>query len=99
MTQAVTSPGPIADRTFEKGFQIATLGGLAGLGILYWKGPLSIFSGIHVTITLSLFPVYLVFVAVLLGVWLGYDADETDLRPATEDFESEPSESCEYWPW
>jgi hypothetical protein len=30
---------------------------------------------------LVLFPVYLVFVASVLSVWLGYDKDTTSLRP------------------
>ncbi len=52
---------------------------LGALGALYWAGMLSpIAAGFAL---LAVFPVYLVFAASVLSVWLGYDKDETDLRP------------------
>jgi hypothetical protein len=55
--------------------------GLAVVGLLYWLGSLGpVMAGYTL---LVLFPVYLVFVAVLLSRWLGYDKDATALRPVT----------------
>lgn len=53
--------------------------GLVVLGFSYWSGVLTL---IHTGYALfAVFPVYLVFVASALSVWLGFDADATDLRP------------------
>lgn len=98
MDERGPSPGPIADRTFETGFKLATAAGLAGVVMLYWFGALSLSNSLHLTFTLQLFPVYLLFVAVLLGVWLGYDEDVTNLRPASEEAGSESDGPGENWP-
>ena len=57
----------------------AALVGLAGVGGLYAAEavPLSLI-GYAVVL---LFPLYLVGVASVLSVWLGYNGDATDLRP------------------
>jgi hypothetical protein len=93
MSQAGRSPGPIAERTFERGFKIAILGGLAGVGLLYWTGILSATNGVHISVTLVLFPVYLVFAGALLGVWLGFATDERDLQRVTEEVDLQSDDS------
>ena len=50
-------------------------------------------NGVHVSVTFVLFPVYLVFAAMVLGVWLGFDTDERDLQRVTEDVDSESDDS------
>jgi hypothetical protein len=57
----------------------AVVGGLAVLAALYVHGALTATTGLYVL--LALFPVYLVIVASILSVWLGYGKDATDLRP------------------
>lgn len=52
--------------------------------LLYWVGPLSISQGSHLVYTILLYPVYLLTVAVILGVWLGYDTDERNLERVYE---------------
>lgn len=83
------APGPIADRTFERGFKIATAGGVAVVAWLYWTGTLSVTNTLHVTLTLLLFPVYLLGVALFLGVWLGYETDERNLEPVGDSAEND----------
>ena len=96
MSTPGTSPGPIADRVFESGFRLATIGGLAGVVCLHWIGALSLFDPVTLVLTLLLFPVYLVAVAILLGAWLGYDTDAAHLR--SMDDETESSDPWEHWP-
>ena len=93
MPEAGRSPGPIAERTFERGFKIAILGGFAGVWLLYWTGVLSVTNGVHVSVTLMLFPVYLVFAATVLGVWLGFATDQRDLQRVTEEVDLQSDES------
>jgi hypothetical protein len=45
-----------------------------------------------------LFPVYLLFAAVALGVWLGYETDETDLERVTERADMETGDINDWWP-
>lgn len=85
MPRSDGSPGPLADRTFERGFGWAAVIGVVCVGLGFWLGVLSPFDGVHLTLVVTLFPVYLVFVSVLLGVWLGYDTDAADLRPVTDE--------------
>jgi len=81
------SPGPVADRAFAAGIKAAAVAGLAAIALLYWTGHLPVERALF---TLCfLFPVYLVFVALVLGQWLGYDPDEGNLRPVSAD-EAEP---------
>lgn len=88
-----SSPGPIADRTFDLGFKMAVAGGIFGVVVLYWSGVLSITTGSDVVFTLTLFPVYLLAVAVLLGMWLGYERDASNLKRVTKIVDSETDES------
>lgn len=53
--------------------------GLASIGALYWIGVLTPLTFGYVLV--ALFPVYLIAVAIVLSLWLGYDKDATDLRP------------------
>jgi len=91
MSHSGRSPGPISDQTFDIGFKIGAAGGIACVGLLYWAGVLSLASPFHATMTLALFPVYLLSIAVLLGLWLGYDTDETNLTRVI--VENDPDES------
>ena len=79
MTTLKTSPGPAAESAFRTGMITAALVGLAGVGGLYALDtvPLTLV-GYAVVL---LFPLYLVGVASVLSVWLGYDVDATDLKP------------------
>ncbi|MDS0280698.1 hypothetical protein [Haloarcula onubensis] len=75
----LTSPGPDAAHAFRLGLRAGAVVGIAGIMALYYFGVIELlFAGYAL---LVLFPVYLVFVAVVLSVWLGYDKDATALRP------------------
>ena len=79
MTTPEMTPGPDAHDAFRLGMAAAAIIGLAGGGALHWAGLLPpAFLGF--TLVLS-FPMYLVFAASALSVWLGFDKDATDLRP------------------
>jgi hypothetical protein len=72
-------PGYAAAQTFRLGMWVGAVVGLVVIGLLYWTGAISVaLAGYSL---LLLFPVYLVFVAVALSRWLGYDRDVTSLRP------------------
>ncbi len=86
-------PGPIADRTFDVGLRVGAVGGVACVALLYWAGVLSVTNPLHTTVTLVLFPVYVLSVAVFLGLWLGYDTDETNLKRVLVEDESDESEA------
>ncbi|QAU14002.1 hypothetical protein EKH57_15510 [Halorubrum sp. BOL3-1] len=93
MSHSGGSPGPISDRTFEFGLRTGVAGGIACVALLYWTGVVSLTNPVHTTVTLVLFPVYVLSVAVLLGLWLGYDTDETNLKPVTVEDGSNESEA------
>jgi len=61
----------------------AAIVGLAAVGLLYQAGMLTLLTTGYTL--LIVFPVYLVFAASVLSVWLGYDKDATDLRPVYKD--------------
>jgi hypothetical protein len=50
-------------------------------------------NGVDILVTLVLFPVYLVFVAMVLGVWLGFATDESDLQRVTEEVDLQSDDS------
>ena len=79
MSPLRVAPGPNADGAFQLGMTAAAVVALAGLGFCYWFGLLTL-SLVGVAVFL-LFPVYLVFVASALSVWLGFDGASTPLRP------------------
>lgn len=80
-------PGPDAQRAFRLGMVTGALLGLVALGALFWSGAIApIVAGYSLVL---LFPVYLVFVAVVLSQWLGYDKDATSLRPVYRSKNSE----------
>jgi len=91
VTKQNRSPGPIADRTFDTGFKYAVLIGVACVGVLFSTGRLS-FTGSDVLFTLMLFPVYLLSVATVLGVWLGYETDARNLEPVVKEVDAESSD-------
>jgi hypothetical protein len=93
MADTSRSPGPIAEQAFENGFKAAILGGLLGIGSLYWTDVLSTANGLHTTLTVVLFPVYLVFAATALGVWLGFATDGSDLHHVTREVDGESEDS------
>jgi len=79
MDAITVEPGPDAARAFRLGMLIGALLGLLALGGLYWTEVVApVVAGYALV---ALFPVYLVFVAVVLSRWLGYDRDATSLRP------------------
>jgi Na+/proline symporter len=72
-------PGPEAARAYRLGMITGAIVGLLTVGALYWAGVLTPLALGYVVV--ALFPVYLIVVAVILSVWLGYDKDATSLRP------------------
>jgi len=72
-------PGPDAARAYRLGMIAGAVLGLLTAGALYWTGVLTPLALGYVVV--ALFPVYLIVVAVVLSVWLGYDKDATSLRP------------------
>lgn len=72
-------PGPDAARAYRLGLIAGAVVGLFVAGALYWVGTLGPLALGYVVV--ALFPVYLIVVAVVLSVWLGYDKDATTLRP------------------
>ena len=79
MNPSRPAPGPDAARAFRLGIAAGAIVGLAVALLLYWYGTLTLFAFGYVL--LLLYPVYLVLVATVLSVWLGYDKDVTSLRP------------------
>lgn len=79
MSDLKIAAGPGALSAFRLGMQAAAVAGLASIGYLYWTAVLTpVLAGF---VLLLVFPVYLVFAASALSVWLGFDKDATDLRP------------------
>ncbi len=79
MSTSKVAPGANAHHAFQLGIAAAATIGLAAIGALYWTGVLT--TPMLAFTLLLCFPVYLVLVASVLGVWLGFDKDATDLRP------------------
>lgn len=88
MTPVRTAPGPDADYAFRLGVIAGAILGFAVLGLSFWGGVVGPIGLGY--LLLAVFPVYMVFVTVLLSVWLGYDKDETALRPVYREKESDP---------
>ena len=79
MKTASKRPGPAAAHAFQLGIRAGAIFGLALIATLYWFGVIELLLAGYAL--LLLFPVYLVFVAAALSVWLGYNKDATALRP------------------
>lgn len=90
-----TAPGPIADRTFERGFKLAAIAGAIGVALLYVIGPFTLSSGSELVFASLLYPIYLLSIAVVLAVWLGYPTDERDLKRVYETPDAENGETPE----
>lgn len=76
---------PVGESTFRLGIKAATLGGCGSIFVAYELGVLSLTDSVHVVMLVLLFPIYLLFVAMVLSLWLGDDPDERDLRPVGND--------------
>jgi len=87
MTTVRASPGPAAAQAYRLGIVASAIAGLAGVAFLYWAGAISPLIAAYVVVLL--FPMYMVLVSVALSVWLGYDKDETALRPVYRPKDSE----------
>ena len=72
-------PGADAGGAYGLGVMAVAVVGRLVAGALYWVGALGPLALGYVVV--ALFPVYLIVVAVVLSVWLGYDKDATTLRP------------------
>ena len=72
-------PGCAAAAAFRFGMLAAAVAGLVAVVALYWAGELALIAAGYAL--LVLFPVYLLLVASVLSVWLGYSKDTTALRP------------------
>jgi hypothetical protein len=83
MTSVRVVPGGAADAAFRLGVVAAVMAWLGALALLYWAGAVTPLAAGVVLLCLS--PVYLIVVAVVLSVWLGYDKDATALRPVTRE--------------
>jgi hypothetical protein len=79
MTKVAKTPGANAAHAYRLGLRAAAIVGLALIGTLYWFGVIELLLAGYAL--LLLFPVYLVFAAAVLSVWLGYSKDATALRP------------------
>ena len=79
MDEIRLSPGPAAAYAFRLGTIAGAIVGMTAIGVFYFVGLLSAVVAGYVV--LFLFPIYLVLVAVLLSIWLGYDPGLTSLRP------------------
>ena len=79
MTVTDVPPGPDAHRAFRLGLVGASVLALLAVAGLYWIGVASL--GVVAFTLLVGFPIYLIYVASLLSVWLGFDKQPTDLRP------------------
>jgi len=79
MTSAKITPGPDAHSAFRTGMVAATLAAFVAIAACYWAGLMTL-PLLGFTLLLGI-PIYLVFAASALSVWLGFDKDATDLRP------------------
>jgi len=81
MGRLTNTPGPVARSAFATGMIAAAILGLTGVGVLWWAGLLDyVLLGYLLVLV---FPLYLVFAASAINVWLGYGKDATDLRRVT----------------
>lgn len=94
----MAKPGAIADSAFDSGFWVATLAGMCAIALLFAYGVLSVTNVTHYLYTLLFYPIYLLFVSVVLGMWLGYATDETDLERVTKELDEERTDTPENWP-
>jgi len=94
----MTKPGAIAESAFDSGFWVATLAGMCAIVLLYSHGVLSVTNVTHHLYTLLFYPVYLLCVSVVLGMWLGYATDETDLERVRTELDEESTDTSEKLP-
>jgi hypothetical protein len=77
------SPGPDAHRTFRLGMVASVVAALGCLAVLYRTRLVS--PAVVGFALVVLFPVYLLVVASILSVWLGFDRDASNLRRVCRD--------------
>ncbi|MFB6117242.1 hypothetical protein [Halosegnis sp.] len=77
-----TPPGHAAAIAFRTGTIAAAVIGLGVIAVLYWGGSLSLLAVGYTVV--ALFPVYMLIVAAVLSVWLGYDRGTAALRPVPQ---------------
>lgn len=88
MASLRSEPGPTANQAFRLGIATAIVVALCGLAVLYSLGAVTLVALVF-GVVVGL-PVYLLFVASALSVWLGFGKDVTDLRPVTEEPDENP---------
>jgi len=71
--------GPAAAEAFHLGTLVGAVIGLSVIGLLYVTGTITAMLAGYTLVLL--FPIYLILVAVVLSLWLGYDKDASALRP------------------
>lgn len=87
MPAATTTPGPAADSAFRLGIVASVVLGLAAIGYLAWAGIAEEYQVAFYLVVV--FPVYLLVVASVLSVWLGFGKDSASLRPVYRSKDSE----------
>lgn len=86
MREVKMTPGPNAHAAFRHGMILAAIAGLLCLAGFYWYAQMP---PTLVGFTLfTVYPIYLVFAASALSVWLGFNKDATDLRPVYREKQS-----------
>lgn len=80
------APGPDADRAFRLGIVAAGVLWVVGIVGLYVSGWLSLAIAAYGLVVLL--PIYLLVVAAVLSVWLGFSKDPTALKRVHETQES-----------
>lgn len=87
MSSVSVAPGPAAARAFRLGVICAAALWVGAVGVAVWIGVVSpLAAGVALAV---LFPAYLVVVAAVLSVWLGYDKDAAALRRVTVEQDGE----------
>jgi hypothetical protein len=77
MSTPKITPGPAAAEAFRLGLVAAMIVPLAGATFFLWQGSVSVDL---IVISAALIPVYVLVVAVVLSMWLGYDKGPADTR-------------------
>jgi hypothetical protein len=78
----MTAPGPDAEHAFRLGTIAGALVGIAVIAVAYLLGNTNVWFIAYAAVIL--FPVYLVIIAVILSIWLGYDVDPEQLEPVSK---------------
>jgi uncharacterized membrane protein YdbT with pleckstrin-like domain len=90
MTDSRVEPGRPARETFRTGIRVAVVTAVAAACFLYWLDVVTLLFGLFAL--LVLLPVYLVVVASLLSVWLGFDRTAVEPQPVRRESGTENGE-------